>query len=223
MATRPLRPNRMQELINQDAARIFRIVHRDNIDWLLRNGIHCRNSNCFCENYINIGDPDLIAKRNVRSVEKPPGGTLNDYVPFYFTPFSPMAYNIRTGFRGIKRRANSEIVFLQSSVERVAEAGPQFLFTNGHAYMQTTKYFANITSLKYIDWPLLQSRDFRHDPNDLGKSDRYQAEFLVYRHLPVDALDQVVCYDSQTRCAVSTIVDTIGLNLDVVTKPELYF
>ena len=41
-------------------------------------------------------------------------GTLNDYVPFYFTPFSIMMYNIKTGYGGIKHVPNEKIAILVS-------------------------------------------------------------------------------------------------------------
>ena len=63
-------------------------------------------------------NPELIDKRSRRVVEVGPGGTLSDYVPFYFTPFSIMMYNIKTGFGGVPRVANEEIVILVSSLSR---------------------------------------------------------------------------------------------------------
>ncbi len=48
-------------------------------------------------NFREIGSPDFIDKRAHRMVPVPPGGTLSDYVPFYFTPWLPMLMNITTG------------------------------------------------------------------------------------------------------------------------------
>lgn len=85
----------VSEKLNAENALIFRIVHRDNVIWLLENGLHARNGTP-CPNYRNIGNVDLIDKRSRRNVSVGPGGTLNDYVPFYFTPYSIMLYNIHT-------------------------------------------------------------------------------------------------------------------------------
>jgi hypothetical protein len=79
--------------ISVENAYIFRITHIDNVPWLLANGIHCRNSTCRDPNFRDIGNPDLISKRAHRLVPVAPGGTLSDYVPFYFTHYSPMLYN----------------------------------------------------------------------------------------------------------------------------------
>ena len=38
--------------------------------------------------FINIGDQELIDMRASRTVPIAPGGTLADYIPFYFTPLS---------------------------------------------------------------------------------------------------------------------------------------
>lgn len=69
--------------LNPEKALIWRIVHRDNIPWILDNGLHCGNSQVQAANWVNIGNPELIDKRAGHPV---PAGTLHDYVPFYFTP-----------------------------------------------------------------------------------------------------------------------------------------
>ncbi len=164
--------------LTKEQALILRITHRDNVAWILDNGMNARNSNKFDPNCRNIGNVDLIDKRSRRRVWVPPGGTLSDYVPFYFTPFSIMMYNIRTGY-GVKQVPNEEIVIFVSSLNHVAALGLKFVFTNQHAYPPMADYFTDLTQLDQIDWPLLQSRNFKHDPEDPGKKERYQAEALI--------------------------------------------
>ena len=96
--------------LSPEKALIFRITHIANAPWILANGLHCRSSAAQDPDFEEIGNPDLIDKRTRRIVPVPPGGTLSDYVPFYFTPYSPMLYNIKTGWRGITRRPMSQIV-----------------------------------------------------------------------------------------------------------------
>jgi hypothetical protein len=103
--------------LTPDKAWIFRITHIDNVPWLLTKGVHCRNSGRVALNYREIGNPDLIGKRAHRVVPIPPGGTLSDYVPFYFTPHSPMLLNIKTGYGGMRKTPMSDIVILVSSQE----------------------------------------------------------------------------------------------------------
>lgn len=60
-----------------------------------------------------------------------------------------------------------------------------FLFTDSHAYYQWANYYSDLAELAKIDWLLLQRRDLKRDPEDPAKFERYQAEALVHRHLPV--------------------------------------
>ncbi|WP_084183057.1 type II toxin-antitoxin system toxin DNA ADP-ribosyl transferase DarT [Nevskia soli] len=209
--------------LNLDKALIFRIVHRDNLPWILDHGLHCRNSGIFDPNYVNIGNPELIDKRHHRVVSVPPGGTLSDYVPFYFTPYSPMLYNIKTGWAGIRQRTNDEIVILVSSLRRLAELGLPFLFSDRHAYLTSAQFSSDMADLIRIDWPILQRRDFKRDVEDPGKVERYQAEALVYGRLPVEALIGVGCHTDIVATRVRVLCDQRALNLRVVTSPSWYF
>ena len=120
----------MSSSLNATKALIFRIVHRENVPWLLDYGIHCGSSQAKDPNYITIGNTDLIAKRYKSDrIPVPPHGTLEDYVPFYFTPYSPMLLNIKSGRNGVKRRANEEIVILVSSLHRLIQLQMSFVFS----------------------------------------------------------------------------------------------
>ena len=77
---------------------LYRIVHINNLQFILQNGMFTRHHPLSDPQYLNIGDSTLIAQRNTYPVGiNPPGGMLGDYVPFYFGPLSPMLYNIKTG------------------------------------------------------------------------------------------------------------------------------
>jgi len=128
--------------LNPQKALIWRIVHRDNLAWILDNGLHCSTSDERAPDWVSIGNPELIDKRASHRVPLPPGGVLNDYIPFYFTPFSPMLRNIHTGWGGIPKRENEEIVMLVSSLHHVAAHGHPVLFTDSHAYYQWTNFYS---------------------------------------------------------------------------------
>ncbi len=130
----------MALILTQEKGLIFRITHRDNVPWILDNGMHARNGKIFDPNCRNIGNVDLIDKRSRRTVAVAPGGTLSDYVPFYFTPYSIMMYNIRTGY-GVKQVPNHEIVIFVSSLPHVESQGrpvclhkPACLSTDGRVF-----------------------------------------------------------------------------------------
>jgi hypothetical protein len=209
--------------LNPEKALIWRIVHRSNLPWILDNGLHCGNGGVQAPDWLSIGSPELIGKRANHPVPLPPGGVLSDYVPFYFTPFSPMLRNIHTGWGGIQKRSNEEIVILVSSLRHIKAHGLPFLFTDSHAYYQWANFYADLADLDKIDWPLLQRRDFRRDPEDLAKFERYQAEALVYRHLPIHGLLGIVCYTDNLKEAIERQLRTRNLNLPVHVRTKWYF
>ena len=213
----------MSTNLNSDKALIFRLIHCDNLPWILDHGLHAKNGEKMDPNYRNIGNPDLIDKRSRRAVPIPPGGTLSDYVPFYFTPFSIMMLNIKTGYGGVRHVPNREIAILVSSLRRIQELGIPFVFTNQHAYPAAAEYFNDLADLDRIDWPLLQSRDFRHDPDDPGRKERYQAEALIWKHVPLDALLGICCHNESVRSALQAGIDQRELRLRIQAQPNWYF
>ncbi|WP_299686772.1 DUF4433 domain-containing protein [uncultured Vibrio sp.] len=212
-----------QDSLNPEKALIWRIVHRDNIEWILKNGLYAGNSPVCSDNWVNIGNPELISKRSTHPVPIGPGGTLHDYVPFYFTPFSPMLKNIQSGWGGIKKRDNSEIVILVSSLKNIDKQGIPFVFTDSHAYYMWSSFYDDLSDLDKIDWEIIQKRDFKRDADDPAKFERYQAEALIHNHVPVEALVGMACFSDDVKQYLEQLVQKSGHSLQVVTRPGWYF
>lgn len=151
-----------------------------------------------------------------------PHGVLNDYVPFYFTPFSPMMYSIRTGWNGVQKHSPQDILILVSSLHRMVELQLTWLFTDTHANNSVVNYFNRIEDLPRLDWRILQTRNFKRDPDDPGKIGRYQAEALIHRHCPLLGLSGVVCFDDHGKIATQQAVNEAGAMLQVIKQPSWY-
>ena len=212
----------MSGSLTQEKALTFRIAHRDNVPWIMANGMHCRNSTIRDPNFVTIGNSDLIDKRHSRQVPCHPRGTLSDYVPFYFTPFTPMLLNIKTGFNGVRQRQLDEIVIFVSSLPKLRAEGVPFLFTDRHAYLATAQFSDDLAMLSWLDWDVLRRRDFERDPEDPAKIERYQAEALVHRHVPMNAMLGVVCYNHSVSGWVKSVAEAQGCALQVIAKSGWY-
>jgi len=154
---------------------------------------------------------------------EPHGGTLSDYVPFYFTPFSPMMLNIKTGYGGVPRQANADIVIMVSSIAKLQKANVPFVFSDRHAYLNTARFSSNPADLSWIGWDMLAARDFRRDPNDPSKFERYEAEALVRTRMPADALIGVACYSDAVTQESARVLTEAGLTVQARTRPGWYF
>jgi hypothetical protein len=212
----------MADILNPRKALIFRITHRDNLPWMLQNGLHAQNGALFDPGYRGIGNPDVIRKRAHRAVPVGSGGTLADYIPFYFTPWSIMLYNIYTG-QNVPKVPNEEIVFLVSSLRRIAELGIPFVFTDQHALRKSASHFTDLAILDQLPWNQWNQRDFKIDPEDPGKTDRYQAEALIWRQLPVEALLGVVSYTEDVNARLQAEARRFNRQVDIRVHKGWYF
>ena len=134
-----------------------------------------------------------------------------------------MMYNIKTGWGGIRKRDNDEIVIIVSSLRGLHNRNIPFLFTDRHAYLVTAQFYSDLARLDQIDWQMLQRRDFRDDPDDPSKKERYQAEALVHKHLPVDTLSGLVCYNDEVFKILTAALAKRNQTMKVVKKPDWYF
>jgi hypothetical protein len=130
-----------------------------------------------------------------------------------------MLLNIVTGF-GVAKIPRDEIVVLVSSLHRVHEMGIPFVFTNQHAYPVTAEYFTDLADLDRIDWPLLQRRDFKHDP---GKKERYQAEASVWKQLSAEGLIAICCHSPEVQSHIQSEIDRRGLTMKAHVQRNWYF
>ena len=209
-----------KELLNPQKAFIFRICHKGNVEKVLNDG------GCVCGNdaknskYVEIGNQELIGKRRAHPVPCGPGGTLGDYVPFYFTPFSPMLYNIKTGYGGIPKKPIEDIVILVSSLHSLKEQGIPFVFTDRHAKLKLAQFSEDLADLDWIIWSELQVKNFKKD--DMEKFEKYQAEALVHKKLPLSALLGIACYNNTVKTEIGTLCDSKGQKVQVVTRRQWF-
>jgi len=66
----------------------------------------------------------------------------------------------------------------------------------------------------------LQERNFKRD--DLDRFEKYQAEALVHKRMPLNALRGIVCYNQEVKASVQSDVDARGLDLKVIAQSGWY-
>jgi hypothetical protein len=97
------------------------------------------------------------------------------------------------------------------------------VFPDRHAYLQTAGFFNDAKELHTLDWENLQARQFRRDPEDPVRFERYQAEALVHRYLPRDGLLGIACAQDRERRVVEKMTTERALDLKVITQPKWFF
>ncbi|MDR0971249.1 MAG: DUF4433 domain-containing protein [Bacteroidales bacterium] len=205
---------------------IFRMVHFNNMEYLLQKGICAQNHKLADPNYIAIGDPILIPQRNTFEVKIPPGGNLGDYIPFYFGGHSPMLLNMKTGHRGIIKINQADIVFIVCSIENIVnDCSNRWCFTDGHAKNSITNFYNLVDDLDKIDWEIVMAQMWNNTDEDFDRMRRKQAEFLIKDYVSISCIKVLVVFNKQRKEQLEKIVQQLKLNIPVKvdTKKQLYY
>lgn len=204
---------------------IYRMVHFDNIQYILSNGICTQDHAGACKEYVNIGDGDLINKRKNYPVSLPFGGKLSDYIPFYFGGHSPMLLNIKTGYRDIEKQPQENLVFLCLEFYNVIKQCNEWCFTDGHPIDHLTEYYNRVSDLKYLDWSVISLQYWYPTPEDPDRIRRKQAEFLVKGFVPCNCITKICVYTNERKIEVENILKTLGLTIpvEVDESHKLYY
>lgn len=170
--------------------RLYRIVHVDNLPTLIQRGaLHAPNSTpADGLPYRTIHNVAVQSGRRVRRVPCGPGGTIHDYVPFYFGPLSVMLLNLHSGGVPGYDQGQRPLVYLVTTIERVVEAQRPWVFADGHGLAAMTSWYDDLAKLGEVDWDLVVERYWGDTPDDNDRKRRKQAEFLVWDHLPWSAI-----------------------------------
>ena len=126
-----------------------------------------------------------------------------------------MLLNIKTGYRGIKQRDQRDIVYLCTHIDMVAQACPDFCFTDGHAKDRLTAYYNQLSDLDNVDWSVVEQKYWFSTENEPDKMRRKQAEFLVKTCVPLSCLSGIIVLDDSAAEAVNTIKEETGCDLPV--------
>jgi hypothetical protein len=137
-----------------------------------------------------VGDPSIKEARRSRVVPIPPGGTVGDYVPFYFAPRSPMLFRIACDCRdtipGRYQGGDRPLVYFAARVAAVVDSGLPWVATDGNARVLISRFTADLDEVgTMVDWPLMRAKMWKSTPEDLDRERRRMAELLIHRQAPL--------------------------------------
>lgn len=210
--------------INKNKKYCYRVTHIRNLPLILENGIVTKNHANASDEYIHIGNPEIIDVRSTTPVKINGYGNMGEYVPFYFTPKSIMLYNIITGYWHplVPKRNRDEIMVIRCLIENLAQL-PRWFFTDGQGNDMTSNHLNTLSQLNKIDWKSIQQGDFSKSAEDFDRARRYQAEFLVHDQVPIRSIESLNVYDDKAAQYVTEILEQNNINLAVNIQPKYFF
>lgn len=158
---------------------IYHITHVNNLPSIAELGLLCDQEVALGTTFHSIAHNAIKQIRAETQVPCAPGGTLDEYVPFYFAPRSPMLYTINEGNVPSVTDRQTQIVHLVLSADDLMDA-QECAFTNGHAIMGLSDFFTDLMDLTELDWTAINTPRWGtyYDPTDETKRKK-QSEFLA--------------------------------------------
>lgn len=207
------------------ATPIYHFTHIDNLQGILADGeLVCDRTRIAREMTTrNIAYGSLKRDRLNTVVEVPPGGTLGDYVPFYFGTRSPMMLTYQSGNVTGQKEDLDELVYLASTAERVADSGIPFAFTDGHPVKEPKAFFNDLTHLGEVDLPLMKQRNWFDTDAYPDRKRKRQAEFLVWKTMPWSLILALGARTASVRAEVERLVQTQDHIPRCLHRPDWYY
>lgn len=201
------------------------MVHWQNVEYILNNGMCCRGHELEDPNYVNIGMRSLIADRHEYPVPIDGKGNLGEYVPFYFAGHSPMLYLIRDGKSGVEQRPQEDIVFILCTYQTIKAAGLPFLFTDKNAKIAVARFYEEEADFDKLDWASIRAKNWASDNSNLARRDLKQAEFLIHQHVPVACIHALVVKTPERKKYFEEMIRNLDLAIAVHIdeKRKLYY
>ena len=194
---------------------IYHITHMDSLDSMLSNGGMLAKNECDRRGItpVNISYAGIQDRRATTLVPCGAGGTLHDYIPFYFAPRSPMLYTINNNNVPGYDEGQGPIVHIVSSAQAIESNCNGWVFTDGHAIMDLTDFYSDLDDLDKIDWAVMEAKYWRGTLADGDRKRRRQAEFLIHNVFPWNLVHEIGVMTE----AIGAWVNSVCANRDVPT------
>ncbi len=189
--------------------KLYHITHISNLSSIIQaggilSGTELRRAGVHAT---NIGHTTLKESRAKKVVPVDPGGTLEDYVPLFFSTRPPMIIVISKGAVEGYDGPQEEVIYLVSSISTITQTSCRWCFTDGHAREEITVFLNELEALDCIDWGVIGHWDYRPTLSDPDRKRKKQAEFLVHGCLPWECIETIGVMSEKMRGPVQEILN----------------
>jgi hypothetical protein len=204
---------------------IYRLIHLDNLSVCLeRGGMYAPNHTPKDGRvYRTIHDIEIQQVRRARPIRCGAGGTVHDYVAFYFGPRSPMLLKLKTGQVEGYMEGQDPLIYLLSTVEAIHQDRLDFVFSDGHGIAAFTQWFDDLGALNQVDWDMVYADYWADTVADMDRQRRKQAEFLVYRFCPWEVIARIGVINGGIKVQVESILAKYGIQTPVDICRQWYY
>lgn len=229
---------------------LFRMTYYKNLEAFLANGAEFAKDNPAGEPRYRISFEEIVARRGT-IFRVPSGGSVNEFVPFYFSPSTKMAYSIHKknvplrdpDGQNLGSASMNDVAYMVVDPEVLFRSGRECWFTDQACNSAITPVYENDPGnlSQHIAWSLFDEHprmakipelrydgvcQYQHDRDTLDyqqRSKKRMAEFLVKDCLRMKELSAILLKTDVHRAQVEAWIQRAALNIPVIVNPGCYF
>lgn len=225
---------------------IFRMTHKNNIDIFIDEG-YLYAPNYKEQKQYGISYPNINSTRNSMQVFN--GKYLHDYVPFYFSPLTPMSYVISQDKVELRDLDNNlkgmvdklDVIYFVISLDDLASLNYETIVSNSACNNFTFDTFKTHDETG-IDWSLFNESPIKGEISEIDyygsckyflskdHEERYQnrsairgAEFLILDKIKFSDINIIVVNNEKTKIEIENKLNEKGIDKVVLVKPDCYY
>jgi hypothetical protein len=204
---------------------IYHITHGRNLATIIDSGGLWCDAQIGAHGIVPLGiaHQHIKERRKERQVPCAAGGTLADYVPFYFAPRSPMLYAIHSGHIEGYSGGQAGVLHLVAEAETIISSNYMWAFTEGHAEIAWTAFFTDLGFLSAVDWGIMKEMYWHDTDEDGDRKRRRQAEFLVHQFCAWELIIEIGVISRQAAERVRALLEPAAHKPAVTVRRDWYY
>lgn len=177
----------------------YHFTHIENLESIVKNGFLSTNekSNLGIE-HKDVANGNIQERRHNMNVPISPGGTVHDYIPFYFCTTNPMLLSLVN----LKNIDQMFMIFFAVPIDKILDQN--VIFTDASANTKIPpNFYTNPSDLDKLNWESINSSKWGVKNDD----DRHQrmAEVLIYKSLQIIDVDTIIVWNDNVKSEIEKI------------------
>jgi ssDNA thymidine ADP-ribosyltransferase DarT-like protein len=207
--------------------KIYHITHGRNLSQIVSQGVWSDAQRIARKLDTKVVGMSAIKERRLKelTVNCHPGTKVGEFVPFFFCPRSIMLYILHLGNHPDVDYSGGQapIIHLQAdlhaTVQWADENSVRWAFSKSNAGARYCDFFGSLERLVEVNWPAVQSTDFRSATVKEGK----QAEFLLFDWFPWELVERIGVINRKRQEAVEKLLKTADHQPPVTIERGWYY
>lgn len=195
----------------------YHFTHIDNLESILTHGFLSTNEkNRLGINHNDVANGNIQGRRANMQIPIEPGGTVHDYVPFYFCSTNPMLLSLTNS----KNIDQPYLIFFAIPIDKILDENVIFTDASANTII-LPNFYSNPEDLINLDWNAINDTKWRAGEDDFKH--RKMAEVLIHNNVPVDWITHIIVWNQEFHNKVTELFTKFGMKLPTLAFGQLNY